>query len=97
LIGSLRPRLSHAEPIGSWGMVLSGIAVGFAAFGWLTPVVGALTQEAIDVAVILNALRALRPPPTHNGYRNGQNIAALTGYHRVRRGYLRSDWSTFDV
>ena len=46
-----------------WGMALSGIAMGFAAFGWLTPVAGALTQEAIDVAVILNALRALRPSP----------------------------------
>jgi heavy metal translocating P-type ATPase len=43
------------------GMTLSGIAMGFAAFGWLTPVAGALTQEAIDVAVILNALRALTP------------------------------------
>jgi len=28
-------------------------------WGWLAPVAGALTQEAIDVAVILNALRAL--------------------------------------
>jgi heavy metal translocating P-type ATPase len=46
-----------------WGMALSGIAMGFAAFGWLTPVAGALTQEAIDVAVILNALRALGSPP----------------------------------
>src|SRR4029078_4301526 len=43
------------------GMTLSGIAMGFAAFGWLTPVAGAFTQEAIDVAVILNALRALGP------------------------------------
>ncbi len=43
------------------GMALSGIAMGFAAFGWLTPIAGALTQEAIDVAVILNALRALGP------------------------------------
>jgi heavy metal translocating P-type ATPase len=43
------------------GMGLSGIAMVFAAFGWLTPVAGALTQEAIDVAVILNALRALTP------------------------------------
>jgi hypothetical protein len=43
------------------GMALSGIAMGFAAFGWLTPVAGAITQEAIDVAVILNALRALSP------------------------------------
>ncbi len=46
------------------GMVLSGIAMGVAAFGWLTPVAGAITQEAIDVAVILNALRALSPAPT---------------------------------
>jgi heavy metal translocating P-type ATPase len=43
------------------GMTLSGIAMGAAAFGWLSPVAGALTQEAIDIAVILNALRALRP------------------------------------
>jgi heavy metal translocating P-type ATPase len=43
------------------GMALSGIAMGVAAIGWLTPVAGALTQEAIDVAVILNALRALGP------------------------------------
>ena len=34
-----------------------------AAFGYLTPVQGALLQEAIDVAVILNALRALRISP----------------------------------
>ena len=41
------------------GMALSGVAMLAAAFGWLTPVASALTQEAIDVAVILNALRAL--------------------------------------
>ena len=40
------------------GLGLSGIAMALAAFGWLTPVAGALTQEAIDVAVILNALRS---------------------------------------
>ena len=34
--------------------------MGFAAFGYLAPVAGALVQEAIDVGVILNALRALR-------------------------------------
>jgi heavy metal translocating P-type ATPase len=43
------------------GMALSGIAMGFAAAGWLLPVPAALAQEAIDVAVILNALRALGP------------------------------------
>jgi heavy metal translocating P-type ATPase len=42
------------------GMGLSILAMGVAAFGYLPPVVGALTQEAIDVAVILNALRVLR-------------------------------------
>lgn len=42
------------------GLVLSGGAMVMAAFGYLTPVQGALLQEVIDVAVILNALRALR-------------------------------------
>ena len=50
------------------GMGLSLAAMGFAAFGWLPPALGALLQEGIDLAVILNALRALRgdhtgPPP----------------------------------
>ncbi|MGY3448261.1 heavy metal translocating P-type ATPase [Bradyrhizobium sp. USDA 4353] len=43
------------------GMALSFIAMGAAAFGLLQPVPAALVQEAIDVAVILNALRALLP------------------------------------
>jgi heavy metal translocating P-type ATPase len=43
------------------GMALSGLAMGAAAFGLLTPVAAALVQEGIDVAVILNALRALGP------------------------------------
>ena len=46
------------------GLALSAVAMGFAALGWLTPVAGALAQEAIDVAVILNALRALGPGQT---------------------------------
>ncbi|UIL31323.1 HAD-IC family P-type ATPase (plasmid) [Rhizobium leguminosarum] len=41
------------------GIGLSLIAMGFAGAGYLPPVGGALLQEAIDVAVILNALRAL--------------------------------------
>lgn len=43
------------------GMGLSGIAMLAAALGHLTPVAGALVQEGIDVAVILNALRAVVP------------------------------------
>ena len=41
------------------GIGLSTLGMLVAAFGYLTPVQGALIQEAIDVAVILNALRAL--------------------------------------
>lgn len=40
------------------GLTLSGIAMIFAAYGYIPPTEGALLQEAIDVAVILNALRA---------------------------------------
>jgi heavy metal translocating P-type ATPase len=42
------------------GMGLSLVAMAVAAAGYLPPLAGALLQEAIDVAVILNALRALR-------------------------------------
>ena len=42
------------------GMGLSTAAMIAAALGYIAPVQGALLQEAIDVAVIFNALRALR-------------------------------------
>ena len=42
------------------GLGLSGVAMIAAAFGLITPVAGALLQEGIDVAVILNALRTLK-------------------------------------
>ena len=42
------------------GMGLSVAAMVVAAAGYLPPVAGALLQEGIDLAVILNALRALR-------------------------------------
>lgn len=44
------------------GMGLSFTAMGFAAFGLIPPVPGAILQEGIDVAVIVNALRVLRSP-----------------------------------
>jgi len=43
------------------GMALSILAMLAGTFGWLTPVPAAIVQEVIDVAVILNALRALSP------------------------------------
>ncbi|HET9480651.1 MAG TPA: heavy metal translocating P-type ATPase, partial [Candidatus Polarisedimenticolia bacterium] len=63
------------------GMGLSLAAMGFAAAGYIPPVAGALVQEGIDVAVILNALRALgggrrrRVPPE----------AAEAGFDREHR------------
>ena len=42
------------------GLGLSGVAMGFAGFGLIAPIIGALLQEAIDVAVIVNALRTSR-------------------------------------
>ncbi len=67
-------RLADAMDIARWsrriavqsavvGMGLSVIAMAVAAIGWLPPAVGALLQEGIDVAVIGNALRALRGNP----------------------------------
>src|SRR5262249_2220255 len=44
------------------GMAMSLAAMVAAGFGLLPAVWGALLQEGIDVAVILNALRALRTP-----------------------------------
>ena len=45
------------------GIGLSVLGMIAAGFGYLSPVQGALLQEVIDIAVILNALRALRISP----------------------------------
>src|SRR5262249_5053381 len=44
------------------GMALSIGGMVLAAAGWLTPVEGAVAQECIDVAAVVNALRAALPP-----------------------------------
>ncbi len=59
-VGIGRRSLRIARQSVLFGIGLSFVAMGFAAFGFIPPVGGALLQEAIDVAVILNALRALR-------------------------------------
>ncbi|ANH74953.1 cadmium-translocating P-type ATPase [Ralstonia insidiosa] len=43
------------------GMSMSLVAMAAAALGYLPPLAGAMLQEVIDVLVIANALRALRP------------------------------------
>jgi len=42
------------------GIGISILGMVFASFGFITPIAGAFLQEAIDVAVIINALRASR-------------------------------------
>lgn len=44
------------------GLSLSGAAMVVAAFGHIAPTVGAMLQEAIDIAAIMNALRASAMP-----------------------------------
>ena len=50
-------RIARQSIYGGIGLSLVGMVC--AAFGYIPPVTGAFLQEAIDVAVILNALRAL--------------------------------------
>ncbi|OBF93819.1 cadmium-translocating P-type ATPase [Mycobacterium sp. 852002-51163_SCH5372311] len=67
-------RLADAMDIARWsrriamqsavaGMTFSLLAMTIAALGYLPPAAGALLQEGIDLAVILNALRAMRANP----------------------------------
>jgi hypothetical protein len=53
-------RVAAQSAIG--GMALAAVAMAAAAGGWLVPAIGALSQEAIDVLAIVNALRARREP-----------------------------------
>jgi len=49
------------------GLGMSGAAMLVAAAGYIPPIAGAVLQEVIDMAVILNALRAARPAPAPTG------------------------------
>ncbi len=53
-------RIALQSAIG--GMAFSAVAMGFAAAGYITPVAGALLQEAIDLVAIGNALRLIMQP-----------------------------------
>jgi heavy metal translocating P-type ATPase len=58
-IGQRMRRIALQSAIG--GMGLSLIGMFLAAFGYLPPVAGAVTQEVIDVLAVLNALRVTLP------------------------------------
>jgi P-type E1-E2 ATPase len=57
-VGRRALRIARQSVIAGMGLSLAAMVV--AALGYLPPVAGALLQEGIDLAVILNALRALR-------------------------------------
>ena len=72
------------------GMGLSLCAMTLAAAGYIAPVAGALLQEAIDVLVILNALRALADGGTMKQRQPETAILAegLASSHRALRPYV---------
>jgi heavy metal translocating P-type ATPase len=65
------------------GMGLSVVAMGAASLGLLPPVVGAVLQEAIDAAAIVNALRALRGREAARPQLPADVAATLRREHRV--------------
>ena len=58
-IGRRMRRIALQSAIG--GMMLSGVGMVLAATGLLTPIAGAVGQELIDLAAVLNALRVTLP------------------------------------
>jgi heavy metal translocating P-type ATPase len=64
-------RIALESVVAGIGLSVAGMIA--AAFGYITPVEGALIQEAIDVAVILNALRALRISPVALSIQTGSD------------------------
>ena len=69
------------------GMALSLLAMGVAAAGHLPPAWGALLQEVIDVAVILNALRVLHVSGREHRVDAAQEalVHQFSGEHRTLR------------
>ena len=67
-IGSRMRKIALQSAIG--GMLLSMVGMAFAGLGYLSPVMGAITQEIIDALAVLNALRAAIPPKTLSDYAN---------------------------
>ncbi|HEX8965207.1 MAG TPA: heavy metal translocating P-type ATPase [Patescibacteria group bacterium] len=59
-IKAAKRTISIAKESIFWGIGLSIGAMIFASLGFIPPIYGAMLQEAIDVAVIVNALRASR-------------------------------------
>jgi heavy metal translocating P-type ATPase len=72
-------RTLHIARQSIWvGLGLSGVAMGAAAVGLIAPIAGALLQEAIDVAVIVNALRTSRSPRAETSRESPHTTSGLS-------------------
>jgi len=58
-IGRRMKRIALQSAVG--GMALSMIGMLLAATGYLPPITGAVAQEIIDIAAVMNALRVALP------------------------------------
>jgi heavy metal translocating P-type ATPase len=95
IVIAVRTRGIALQSIGV-GMALSAAAMIAAAFGYLPPVAGALLQEAIDVAVILNALRALTGEATPRRLTDRAAVSRVVEEHARLRALLDRMRNTAD-
>lgn len=70
-LGSRLRRIALQSAVG--GMAASLLGMLAAACGWLPPVAGAIFQELIDVAAVLNATRTALPPRTLSDYQTSRH------------------------
>jgi P-type E1-E2 ATPase len=61
-------RIALQSAVGGMALSVAGMCIAFG--GWLPPVAGAVFQEAIDLAAVLNALRAAVPGRALSDYRS---------------------------
>jgi heavy metal translocating P-type ATPase len=65
-IGARMRRIALQSAVGGMSLSIAGMLA--AGLGLLSPIQGALLQEAIDLLAIMNSLRMIIPPPTLSDY-----------------------------
>ncbi len=81
-------RIAMQSAVG--GMALSVLGMGLAVVGWLPALAGAIAQEVLDAAAVLNALRAATRPAELTDFSGGVPAASTpagnlsAGSHRAR-------------
>jgi heavy metal translocating P-type ATPase len=89
-IGQRMRRIALQSAVGGMALSVAGMVV--AALGYLPPVAGAISQEVIDVAAVLNALRAAWSPGALTDYKGvtaphsqrGHELASVLKYPPTR-------------